>query len=394
MITVKAARHKIIQAAWRGGRKERVSIAQAAGAVLSENTYSTVDSPSFTQSNMDGYAFAFQDFSHKPNLKLSIEVQAAGLPPKAISKGEAMRIFTGAALPEGADTVVMQEYCRVENGQLYIDIAANQGQHVRPQGAQVQRGQLALARGHKLSPASIAYLAMLGISEVEVWAKPKIGIIVTGKELVAPNIGVLAAGQVFECNGLALQALLSQFGLAAHTTLHIDDEQAEITKAVESLLPHVDILLLTGGVSVGDFDFVAAALAAAGVKKLFHRVKQKPGKPFYFGRKKQALVLALPGNPASVLTCAYQYLMPAISGLMRRSFLHRQRLKLAESYGKAAGLRHFVRAAVDADGRATIFKQQDSFRLDTYARATYLLELPEEQTEFSAGDWLWGLKID
>lgn len=394
MITVKEARQKIIQAAWRGGRKERVFIAQAAGAVLSKNTYSTVDSPSFTQSNMDGYAFAFGDISRSTILQLSTDVQAAGLPPKAIAKGEAMRIFTGAALPQGADTVVMQEYCRVENGQLYIEAATTLAQHVRPQGAQIRHGELALARGHKLTPASIAYLAMLGISEVEVWAKPKIAIIVTGKELVSPKVGFLQAGQVFECNALALEALLSQFGFVPHITLHIDDEQAEITKAVESLLPQVDILLLTGGVSVGDFDFVAAALAAAGVKKVFHRVKQKPGKPFYFGTKKQTLVLALPGNPASVLTCAYQYLMPAISGLMRRSFLHRQEIELAESYEKAAGLRHFVRAAVDAHGRATIFKQQDSFRLDTYAQATYLLELPEAQTAFLAGHWLWGIKID
>lgn len=375
-----------------------LSIVEAAGAVLAENTYSQVDSPSFTQSNMDGYAYAFEDISSAPKLNLSNQVQAAGLAPKSIAKGEAMRIFTGAALPKGADTVVMQEYCRVENGQLYIDMATTQGQHVRPQGAQIRSGQMALARGHRLTPASIAYLAMLGISRVQVWAKPKIGIIVTGKELVAPNIGVLEAGQVFECNGLALQALLSEFGLAPISILHIDDEQAEITKAVEHLLPEVDILLLTGGVSVGDFDFVAAALATAGVKKVFHRVKQKPGKPFYFGTtklaaKKQTLVLALPGNPASVLTCAYQYLMPAISGLMRRSFLRRQRIELAESYGKAAGLRHFVRATIDADGRATIFKQQDSFRLDTYAQATCLLELPEAQTEFLAGERLLGIML-
>lgn len=385
MITVKKARQKVVAAAWKKGKIALVPVEKAAGLRLAKPVYAQVDSPSFAQSNMDGYAFAFADWVGG-ELQISPDVQAAGLAPKQINKGEAMRIFTGAALPLGADTVVMQEHCEAANGVLRIVKGEpKQGQHVRARASQIAKNECAMPASALLNVAAVAYLGMLGIGEVWAWAAPRISLIVTGKELVKQG-QPLELGQVYECNSLSVRSFLGSLGLDLDRVVQTDDEPQEILAAINNLLPQSDILLLTGGVSVGDFDYVAAALAEAGIKKGFHRVAQKPGKPLYFGVSEGALVFGLPGNPASVLVCCYQYVLAGISGWMRRSFLRRERRELVAGYGKAAGLRHFVRARLVGERGVEILGAQDSFRMDTFAAADALAELGEAATRLEAGE--------
>ncbi|MFI5187080.1 MAG: gephyrin-like molybdotransferase Glp [Chitinophagales bacterium] len=354
--------------------------------VLAEDVYSSISIPHFDQSSVDGYAFSFNEWLLHKKLKITGEIAAGSKEVNTLPPASAVRIFTGAAVPAGADTVVMQEKVTAQNDELVIhDENPVAGSYVRKKGSEIQAGALALEKDTVLSPAAIGFLAMLGHTEVTVYPDPTISIIITGNELQKPG-NPLQHGQVYESNSSALISVLHQLNFNKVEVVYVTDESNLITATLKNALQENDVVLLTGGISVGDYDFVLQAATECGVQKLFHSVKQRPGKPLYFGKKEAKLVFGLPGNPASVLTCFYQYVLPAFEKLSKRKLaLQIIRAPLAKTFQKAAGLTHFLKGKYDRK-TATPLDAQESYRLSSFARANCLIQINEEVTICKEGE--------
>lgn len=363
---------------------ERLALPACGGRALAEVVIAPCSIPAYPQSSMDGYALHF-DGSRYPK-KLVGEMAAGSSREFVLKPGEAIRIFTGAAVPAGADTVLMQEKARVEDGHLIIeDTNLAPGANVRAAGSEIEKGALALSAGTVLTPAAIGFLAGMGITEVPVTRLPKVSIIVTGNELQMPG-EQLGYGQVYEANSFTLVAALGELGIAPLGLYRGGDDPVQLTEILGNALEESDVVLMTGGVSVGDYDFTALAFDACGVQKVFHKIKQKPGKPILFGVKDKKLVFGLPGNPASVLTCYYQYVLPAfsvMSGLNLR--LPEKQVPLKTAYKKPAGLTHFLKAYFDGEG-VVLPGGQESYKLNSFAKANCLAEFAEESTGMEVGE--------
>lgn len=380
MMSVQDARNKISENCGVAKIKE-MHLQNAGGYILAEDLLAPIDTPHFNQSAMDGYAFAYNDWDGQSDLVLVGEVQAGNYFTEKISHLETLRIFTGAALPSCVDTVVIQENVIKNGNRISIkDNSLKKGSNVRLQGSQTKKGEMILKEGHLLSPASISFLAGLGITNVLVYSNPKISIITTGKELLKPG-EILSAGKIYESNSFGLKAALEQMDIKPVAIKTVDDEEEKIIEAIQEQLKIADILILTGGVSVGDYDFVTSALEKCGVKKVFHKVKQKPGKPFYFGKYQDKLVFALPGNPASVLTCFYEYVVDVISKQTKRNYFKSIQLPLANDYSKKKGLTFFLKGKINAD-HVSILGDQESYKMNSFALADCLVELEEEKEVF------------
>jgi len=383
MISVSDAKQIIRQQA-RRLPAVRLPLSQAAGHTLAADVFATTDIPGYQQSSMDGYAFVFTDKSSP--LQIKGELPAGATTPLTIGKQEAVRIFTGAPLPSGADTVVMQEKVSIDNGILTIlDEQLQAGHNVRPQGAEIKKGALAMQEGCLLSPAAIGFLAGIGETAVAVYPTPVISLIITGNELQEPG-QALAFGQVYQSNSYMLEAALRAAGIHQLNIFKAADDLHALQQTLTTALRQSQVVLLTGGVSVGDYDFVVAAANACGVQQQFHKVKQKPGKPLYFGTLDHKLVFGLPGNPASVLSCFYQYVLPALEAMtVKPASVQTIKAPLAAAYTKNAGLTHFLKGNY-TDGKAWPLGAQESFRLSTFAQANCLIGLDEERTHYEAGD--------
>ncbi|WP_316800501.1 gephyrin-like molybdotransferase Glp [Pedobacter frigidisoli] len=357
---------------------------QAAGHILAKDIPGAFDIPAFRQSSMDGYAMIFEDKGKE--LLLVGEMAAGTAHELTIQSGETVRIFTGAPLPKGADTVVMQEKVTRNGNQISFDDGKLlPGANVRQIGSEITAGQLAMQKGDLLSPAALAFLAGIGIDEVEVYPMPKIAIILTGNELQQPGLA-LSFGQVYESNSYSLTAALQQEGISNVEVLTAADTLEALSTVLKSVLENNDVVLLTGGVSVGDYDFVLQASAGCGVQQVFHKVKQKPGKPLYFGKKGDKVIFGLPGNPSSVLNCYYNYVLPAIKRLSNKeSSVHAVKGVLTHNYRKPIGLTHFLKGNFK-NGKATPLGAQESYRLSSFAQANCLIQLDEERDQFSAGE--------
>jgi molybdopterin molybdotransferase len=356
----------------------------SAGLVLAKDIYSPVNIPAFPQSGMDGYALAFSSID-KP-IAIAGE-QAAGANYTARVKPEtAARIFTGAVVPEGADTVVMQEKVKIVDGFLQIEHEnLKQGDNVRLPGTEIVKDALALSAGARLTPAAIGFLAGMGIATVDVIPNPRISIIVTGNELQKPGTAP-EFGKVYESNSFALLAALKQINI--HNVIveqSVDDKDA-LTKILNEVLLKSDVVLMTGGVSVGDYDFTVIASENCGVQKIFHKIKQKPGKPIFFGKKGEKLFFGLPGNPASVLTCFYEYVLIALEKLTAQKLqLKIKQVPLSSSYKKPAGITHFLKGIFDGQ-QVQLPQGQESYKLNSFAKANCLVMIPESVTELSSGE--------
>ena len=218
---------------------------------------------------------------------------------------------------------------------------------------------------------------------VKVFSKPNVSIIVTGKELAKAE-DTISEGKIFESNSIGLIAALQQLGINPVSVEVVDDVEEEIEQAISNQLTS-DILILTGGVSVGDYDLVPACLEKCGVQKIFHKIKQKPGKPFYFGRYNRTLVFALPGNPAAVMSCFYEYVAQAISNFTQKEYFKKMLLPLAEDFNKKAGLTFFLKGKM-GERDVTVLNNQESYKLNSFAVADCLIEFDEEGENFKKGD--------
>ena len=358
----------------------------AAGLTLAEDIYASTDIPAFPQSSMDGYAFCFTDWQQHKKLKIAGEIAAGSNVVFTLEKGNAVRIFTGAPVPAGADTVVMQEKIKIINGELIIEDDALQiGNNVRPKGAEIKSGAAGLKKETVLSPAAVGFLASTGIASVKVYPLSSVTIIITGNELQQPGKS-LQYGEVYESNSYALSAALKQLHIDKVEILFVADKPALVTDALKKALAQSDIVLLTGGISVGDYDFVLQATAECGVEKLFHKVKQRPGKPLFFGKKENKLVFGLPGNPSSVLTCFYLYVIPALEKTSNKeSILRSIQVPLSDSFQKNAAITHFLKGTFDGS-KVTPLDAQESYRLSSFATANCLIQIDETATALKEGD--------
>jgi len=383
MISVEEARNIIAAHSSRLAPVKK-SIPESAGQILAKDVFAFADIPSFRQSSMDGYAIIFAD--RNKSLQLSGTMMAGSSSSINLQKGNAVRIFTGAPLPDGADTVVMQEKVIKKGDAITVeDSDLTEGKNVRNKGAEIKSGDLAMREGTLLTPAAIGFLSGIGISEVYVYPLPSISIVITGNEIQEPGVA-LEFGQVYDANSFQLKAALQSIGITNINTWKVNDNPDALKKVLDQALERSDMVLLTGGVSVGDYDFVVQATSACNVTQHFHKIKQRPGKPLFFGTRVKKPVFGLPGNPSSVLSCFYMYVVPCISLLSGRdNRVKSSNAVLADNYNKPKGLTCFLKG-FEKDGTVTALGAQESFRLSSFAQANCLVELEEARESYEAGE--------
>lgn len=364
----------------------RIHLADAINSCVAFDIFSDINVPNFIQSAMDGYAFGFNSLLHSNEFTVVGKVQAGDDPSQIeLSLGEAVRIFTGAALPPNTDTIEMQEKIELINGGiigLREDIKF--GQHVRQLGSEIKKGDLAVPKKTVLTPPILSFLSSLGLSYVDVFRKPKVVIIVTGSEFVEESSNQ-KYGKIFESNSILLKSYIQNYGVLDVEIFQVRDDLDEISLLIGNKVNSVDLILLTGGVSVGDYDFVVRALELNSVETIFHKVAQKPGKPLYFGKKAQCVVFGLPGNPASVLTCYIQYVDLALCAMSNFKTNHQKKCRILKSeYRKSNNLRHFLKGNYNAY-EVEILHSQESYKLNSLVNANCLIEIPEDSLNLPAG---------
>jgi molybdopterin molybdotransferase len=376
---------------------EHVELDGAEGRVLAEDLRASTDLPEFDYSAMDGYAVCARALGGATQVRLRVSGESrTGAPPDVFAAGTAMRIFTGAAVPEGADAVVMQEDTERDGDHVWVRQAVRLGQHVRRRGEDLAADSLALARGTRLGPAQLALCAALDRAEVRVARRPVVSIVATGDELRAPG-SPRAPGSVAESNTIALRAMARHAGAVARVMPYVHDERIEAEHAFGVALAQADVVVSVGGMSVGDHDLARPALAALGVEFDFWRVAIKPGKPIAVGRaaragKRDAIVIGLPGNPSSALVTFGVFGVPLLRALQgdRRPIPAYVRARAAHACEHKPGRLEFVRATLgrDADGSALVtpLGNQASGAPTTLAHADALMIVPADSRGVAAGE--------
>jgi molybdopterin molybdotransferase len=277
---------------------EELTVEKSLGRVIANDVIASINVPPANNSAMDGYAFCYRDAVEKKfTLPLSQSI-VAGQAPKALAKYTTARIFTGSEIPAGADTVATQEHCYEQSGLVALDKLVSMGENVRPQGQDVTYGKRILSAGSLIRPQEMGLLSSLGISKINVYKVLKVGFFTTGDELKSPGIK-LKAGQIYDSNCNLLTGLISSLGMQPVNLGTVGDNLEDIKKLLQSAAQQVDIILTSGGVSVGDQDYLKQAVSELG-KINFWKVAIKPGKPIVYGKVLDTAYLGLPGNPSSV----------------------------------------------------------------------------------------------
>jgi molybdopterin molybdotransferase len=309
MISEEEARAKILDTI-RPLPAQNVPLSQAVDCFAAQDYFARLPLPNFDNSAMDGYAVIASDCTVGGKLRVVGE-QPAGLDRQLqVSKGEAVRIFTGATLPSGADAVVMQEDVTRDGDEIVLNTKVEPSEFVRRRGCDLGKGQKIVSAGERIRPVTAALLASQGFAEVSVGGKARVGIISTGNELAHPG-EKLQAGQIFESNSVLLRGLVERSGGNVTSTAHTHDDLDSLGKTFQVSTEN-DILIVTGGVSVGEHDLVQQSLRSLGAKIDIWRVAIKPGKPFMFGHLGYCAVFGLPGNPVSAFVTFLRFVRPAI----------------------------------------------------------------------------------
>jgi molybdopterin molybdotransferase len=326
MITIHQAR-EIVKKNLPNPQIEKVDLPEAPGKVLAEDVFAREPSPRFTNSAMDGFAARWENVkgareSHPVMLQIVGESQA-GVPYAAeLQSGQAVRISTGGMLCKGADTIIPVEEAEISGKSLRVLKIDKFAQHVRFEGEEFRTGDLLLHRGTLLNPPQIALLASQGIHRVPVYTSPGVAVIVTGTEL-APYDAHLQLWQIRDSNGIMLRSAIRKSGAEVKFNTRVGDQFEATVSAVRQATEQADIILFSGGVSVGPHDLVKKAAQECGFEALFWRVKQKPGKPLFFARKSNKLFFGLPGNPVSAYMCYLYYMQPVLQYLQGKEYAHK-----------------------------------------------------------------------
>lgn len=358
---------------------ETLPIGQCLGRVLAMDVFSKIDIPSFPQSAMDGYAVhSMGDIESGDTFTVIGEIQAGETNKLELIPGQAVRIFTGAAVPEDATTIVIQEVVIRNGDQIRIERDVEEGANIREQGEQIMSGDTGLQEGTVLTPSGIGFLAMMGYGRIKVIKKPKITVVVTGNELVPPG-EELSYGEIYESNSVTLVAALENYGFPVIQVSFVKDSYEATLKDLKWAINESDVVITSGGISVGDYDFVGAAFRELEVEEHFYKVKQKPGKPLFFATKKDTVIFALPGNPASALTSLYYYILPALNQMIGKGFegLKSYKLPLLGGYLKKGDRAQFLKGFLTEEG-VEILDGQSSAMMHTYAITNVLIFIPAE----------------
>jgi molybdopterin molybdotransferase len=365
---------------------ERVPLEHAAGRVLAEPAIAVVDLPPFPSSAMDGYAVRSAD---TPGTLPVVARIAAGSPAtRPLAAGEAMGISTGGVVPEGADAVIQHELVVPCDNDITIADPVARAANVRPVGRDVAAGAVVASAGSQLGAARIGALAAAGIAEVTCARRPRVAVLTTGSELRPPGTS-LEPGEVYEANGVMLAAQLEAEGAVVTRLAAVRDDEAEHRRAIEQGLEH-DVLVTSGGVSVGPHDLVRRVAAELGVEEVFWRVAVRPGKPVSFGVRGQTLVFGLPGNPVSSLVACELFVRPALRALQGAADpgLRFAAGRLAVAVARNAGRDDLVRARSTVTDGGVVLEPvggQESHMIVRAAEADALVLVPRGEGELAAG---------
>ncbi len=368
---------------------ETLPVAQASGRVLAASVSALRANPPYANAAVDGYGFAHASLadSKVQALPLVDGRSAAGVPyAGAVPAGQAIRILTGASLPEGVDTVIMQEDVQVEGGAVRFETGLNAGANCRAMGEDILAGALAVPANTRLGPQDIGLLVALGVAEITVFKRLRVGIISTGDELRQPG-EVATAHQIYDANRPMLLALLHDWGCEPVDLGAVGDTRAAVAAALDDAATCCDALLTSGGASAGDEDHMSAVLADQGQLNLW-RIAIKPGRPLALAMWQSLPVFGLPGNPVAAFTTALVFARPALAALQGQGW-HRPQpclLPAAFTKHKKAGRREYLRARRQPDGAVEVFASEGSGRISGLAWAEGFVELPDEAVEVKTGD--------
>jgi len=376
---------------------ETVALESADGRVLADDVIAPFDLPSFDYSSMDGYALHTRDLGAGDG-EQSLPVvgeSRTGAVPGPLAPGSAMRIFTGAALPDGADAVVMQERVTRTGDTATFAVRPRVGQNIRRRGEDLRAGAIALSRGTRLRPAHLALAASLDRAELPVARRPTVSVLATGDELRRPGTDPLP-GTIPESNTVAIRAMARRAGADARALPYVRDDRAATERAFAAALDEADVLVTIGGVSVGDHDLVRPALEAVGVSLAFWRVAIKPGKPLAIGTldrpgRRPAIVVGLPGNPASAQITFALFGVPLLRVLQGdvAPFPAPSRARMTRAHAHDPGRLELARATLSRDSqgtRVTTLGNQTSGAATSMAHADALVLVPADATGLGAGD--------
>jgi molybdopterin molybdotransferase len=386
LLTVEEAQRLILERV-RPLRAERVPLEEAEGRVLAEAARAVVDLPPFPSSAMDGFALRSAETPGRMPVAFRI---AAGLPaPRSLAEGEAMGIATGGVVPEGADAVIPIEYVVEDDNEIQVPDPVPAGANVRPRGSDASAGDVVLEAGVRLGPGQLGALAAGGVDEVACAARPRATVLTTGTELRAPG-EPLGPGEVYEANGLILAAQLRSAGAVAERLAAVADDEDAHRVALERGL-EADVLVTSGGVSVGPHDLVRRIEAELGVEEVLWRVAVKPGKPVSFGLRGSTLVFGLPGNPVSSLVGFELFVRPAVLALqgLADPLPPFEPGRLAAAVKRSAGRDQLVRARARSGDDGSVLLEplagQESHMIVRAAAADALVLVPRGEGELAEG---------
>ena len=371
---------------------ERLGVRAALGRVLAEDMVSPLDVPAHDNSAMDGYAVRFADLKSDGEVTLkNTGTSFAGVPFKgAVGAGQCVRIMTGGVMPAGTDTIVMQEHARADGDKITVGKGQKKNQHLRRAGEDLATGQIALKRGIALRPADIGLISSLGIGEVTVYRKLRVAFFSTGDELV--SIGTQPKeGQIFDSNRYTLHGMLTRLGCEVLDMGVVRDEPALLEKAFRDAASAADVVITSGGVSVGEADFVKVLLDKLG-EVVFWKIAMKPGRPLAYGKIGHAHFFGLPGNPVSVMVTFYQFVRDALlrlSGLDPVPLIPTFKVPCISSLKKAPGRTEFQRGVLELDSHGTwsvrVTGEQGSGILRSMSEANCFIILPTDQGNVTPG---------
>jgi molybdopterin molybdotransferase len=393
LLTLREAQDRVLARAKRL-ESEEVATALSAGRVAAEDVRSRVDLPPFPSSAMDGYAVRAGDL---PGSLVVAGEAAAGSPAaRSLRAGETIAISTGGVVPDGADAVVPIEYVVEHDNRVEIAVEVQAGSHVRPRGSDVAAGEVVVSAGTRVAAAQLGALAASGVPSFRCGRKPRVVVLVTGSELA--SVGTpLAPGQVYEANGVMLAAALAAVGAEVEQIPPVADDEEAHRRALERGLA-ADVLVTSGGVSVGVHDLVRRTAAALGVEEIFWRVAIKPGKPVSFGVHGETLVFGLPGNPVSALVGCELFVKPALRALQGLAE-PRPRFepgRLAAALARNDTRDELVRARSRVDGDRLLLKPlsgQESHMIARAAAADALVLVPRGEGVLTAGETVSWLRL-
>ncbi len=375
---------------------EQIALMQSLGRILAQPIYSPVNVPAQTNSAMDGYAIRGVDLQ-ETELKSTLTVIGtafAGHPfMGTVARGQCVRIMTGAVIPDGADTVLMQERVTVQGDKIQFQTGENSGQNVRYAGEDVAIGQQILSAGTKIYPAELGLIAALGIAEIPVFKPVRVAFFSTGDEL-RPVGEILEKGQIYDSNRYTLFGMLSRLGIEVLDFGSIPDKPDLLAAALIRASEQADAIISSGGVSVGEADFIKPLLAELGEIQ-FWKLAIKPGRPFAFGKIKNAFFFGLPGNPVSTMVTFYQLVQPALQKLMgihplplQLGFKAKSNSKFKKQQGRTEFPRGFLKRAANGEWTVSSVGAQGSGILSSMTAANCFIILAAEQATVEIGDWV------